>query len=61
MNKGQKIVFRNGSAIECLPAGETARGLRSEFPFIEWDIANLPSDDMLNEILKSLEIKTKEN
>ena len=52
MNKGQKIVFRNGGSIECLPAGETVRGHRAELPFIEWDIAKLPSDDVLNEILK---------
>ncbi len=61
MSKEQKIVFRNGSAIECLPACETVRGHRAELPFIEWDIANLPSGDVLNEILKPLEIKTKEN
>lgn len=45
MSKEQKIVFRNGSAIECLPAGETVRGHRAELPFLKWDIANLSSDD----------------
>ena len=60
MSKEQKIIFRNGSSIECFPAGETVRGHRSELPFIEWDQFQLPSDDIINEILKPFEIKTKE-
>lgn len=52
MNREPKIIFRNGSAIECLPAGETVRGHRSEFPFIEWDLLRLPSDYIINEVLK---------
>lgn len=52
MNKEQKIIFRNSSSIKCMSAGESVRGHRAEFPFIEWDIANLPSDDVLNEVLK---------
>ena len=59
MNREPKIIFRNGSAIECLPAGETVRGHRSEFPFIEWDLLRLPSDYIINEVLKSFEIKSK--
>lgn len=55
------IVFSNGSSIECLPAGKTVRGHRSELPFIEWDQFQLPSDDIINEILKPFKIKTKEN
>lgn len=58
MNREPKIIFRNGSAIECLPAGETVRGHRSEFPFIEWDQFQLPSDDIINEILKLLAATT---
>ena len=54
MNREPKIIFRNGSAIECLPAGETVRGHRSEFPFIEWDQFQLPSVDIINELLKLL-------
>lgn len=59
MNREPKIIFRNGSAIECLPAGETVRGHRSEFPFIEWNLLRLPSDYIINEVLKSFEIKSK--
>ncbi len=61
MSKEQKIIFRNGSSIECFPAGETVRGHRAEFPSIEWDLFRLQSDYILNEVLKSFEIKTKEN
>lgn len=60
MSREQMIVFRNGNSIECLPAGKTVRGHRSELPFIEWDQFQLPSDDIINEILKPFEIKTKE-
>lgn len=52
MSKEQKIVFRNGSSIECLPAGETVRGYRSEFPFIEWDLLQIQSDYLINEVFK---------
>lgn len=58
MSKEQKIIFRNGSSIECFPAGETVRGHRAEFPFIEWDQFQLPSDDIINEILKLLAATT---
>ena len=62
MNREPKIIFRNGSAIECLPAGETVRGHRSEFPFIEWDLLRLPSDYIINEVLKVIRNKKqKEN
>lgn len=54
------IVFRNGSSIECLPAGKIVRGHRSEFPFIEWDQFQLPSDDIINEILKLLAETTQQ-
>ena len=60
MSKEQKIVFRNGSVITCLPAGETVRGHRAEFPFIEWDLLRLPSDYIINEVLKSLAETTQQ-
>lgn len=54
MSREQMIVFRNGSSIECLPAGKTVRGHRSELPFIEWDLLRFPSDYIINEVLKLL-------
>ena len=60
MSKEQKIVFRNGSSIECLPTGKTVRGHRSEFPLIEWDQFKLPSDYIINEVLKSLAETTQQ-
>ena len=60
MSKEQKIVFRNGSSIECLPAGETVRGHRSEFPFIEWELLQIQSDYLINEVFKPFEIKRKD-
>lgn len=60
MSREQMIVVRNGSSIECLPAGKTVRGHRSELPFIEWDQFQLPSDDIINEILKLLAETTQQ-
>ena len=59
MSKEQKIVFRNGSSIECLPAGETVRGHRSEFPFIEWDTARFIPGCVLNQICESVRGKER--
>lgn len=60
MSKEQKIIFRNGSSIECFPAGETVRGHRAEFSSIEWDLFRLQSDYILNEVLKLLATTTQE-
>lgn len=60
MSREQIIVFKNGNSIECLPAEKTVRGHRSELPFIEWDQFQLPSDDLINEILKLLAATTQE-
>ena len=57
MSKERKLIFRNGNSIECLPVRETVRGHRSEFPFVEWDQFQLPSDDIINEVLKPFKIK----
>lgn len=54
MSREQIIVFKNGNSIECLPAGKTVRGHRSELPFIEWDLLQFPSDYIINEVLKLL-------
>lgn len=60
MSKEQKIIFRNGSSIECFPAGETVRGHRAEFPSIEWDLFRLQSDYIINEVLKLLAETTQQ-
>lgn len=52
MNKEPKIIFQNSSSIKCMSAGESVRGHLAEFPFIEWDMMHLPSDDIINEVLK---------
>nr|DAJ59083.1 MAG TPA: serine hydroxymethyltransferase [Caudoviricetes sp.] len=52
MNKEQKIVFRNGSVITCLPEGENVRGHRAEVPFIECEPTLIIPDALLNKVLE---------
>lgn len=60
MNKEQKIIFRNSSSIECMSAGESVRGHRAEFPFIEWDMMRFQPDYIINEVLKLLAETTQQ-
>ena len=52
MSKEQKIVFRNGSVITCLPEGENVRGHRAEVPFIECEPTLIIPDALLNKVLE---------
>ena len=61
MSKEQKIVFRNGSSIECLPTGETVRGHRAEVPFIECEPTLIIPDALLNKVLEPFMTSKRED